>query len=96
MTTSTAEIGASKDLSFTFTDRAGTLTNPDAIALDIREPDGVLVSKTKADMAQVSTGVWRYVYPVSKAGRHWFHADAGTNVEAAGGGEFYAMPKGTA
>lgn len=93
-TTEAVHTGSSKDLTFTFKARDGALADPTSIALTIREPDGVVVAKTEADMTQVSTGVWRYVHAVTKAGRHSAEAD-GDGVEAAVGIDFYGLRQET-
>jgi hypothetical protein len=95
MTTATVNVGSSKDLDFTFKDRDGTLTNPTSIALTIRQPDGTEIAKTKTDMTEVSTGVWRYVFAVTQEGRHFARADGDGAVEAAVAVEFYALRKTT-
>ena len=96
MTTESVYVGSSKDLDFTFKDRAGALANPTTIALTIREPDGVEISKTQADMTNpTNPGVWRYVFAVTKEGRHHATADGDGAVEAVAQVEFHALRKGT-
>jgi hypothetical protein len=95
MPTETAFVGASKRLTFTFTDVAGAPADPTSIALTILEPDGVTISKTEADMANPALGTWTYDHSVAKAGRHGVRCDADGAVEAAVQPEFYAMTKNT-
>lgn len=96
MTTAAVTVGSSKDLDFTFKDRDGVLKNPDSIALTIRQPDGTEITKTEADMTNISNpGVWRYVFAVTQEGRHHVTADGDGAVEAAVQIEFYALRKGT-
>ena len=91
MTTATAVIGATKRLTFTFKNVAGTVTEPTSIKLKIREPDGVVISKTDADMGG-SAGVRTYDHAVTKVGRHYVHVDGDGAVEAADQSiEFYAL-----
>ena len=68
MTTPAYNIGAAKTLTGTFTDADGVLTDPSAITLTIREPDGVLVTKAIGDLTAVSTGVFSYDHTITKAG----------------------------
>ncbi len=93
MTTKTTYVGASKDLDFTFKDRAAVLTNPTTIALTIRQPNGVEIAKTQADMTEVSTGLWRYIFAVTQEGRHFATADGDIAVDAVAQIEFYALRK---
>ncbi|HEX9768434.1 MAG TPA: hypothetical protein VGA50_04585 [Kiloniellales bacterium] len=99
MTTATATVGSSKRLTFTFTDIAGDPAEPTSIALTIREPDGVEIAKTDADMTHAVTspvnGTYTYDHPVAKEGRHFVHVDADGAVEAASQSEFYAFRKVT-
>lgn len=95
MTTATAVVGGSKRLTFTFTDVNGDPADPSSIALTIREPDGIEVAKTDADMTNPATGTWIYDHEVTKEGRHFIHVDGDGAVDAADQPEFYALRKTT-
>ena len=97
MTTDTVTVGTSKRLTFTFRDGASppALTDPDSIALIIREPDGVETSTTDASMNNSSTGIWYYDFAVTKEGRHTVFCDGDGAVDAATQIEFYAFRKTT-
>lgn len=95
MTVTAKRIGDSIDLLFTFRARDNTLTNPSTIALTIREPDGTEIAKTQSDMTNLSTGLWRYIFAITKEGTHVARADGDGVVEAAAAVVFRALRKGT-
>lgn len=95
MTTTAYDIGDVKRCQCTFTNLAGTATNPTTVALTIREPDGVETAVAQGSMTNSGTGVWHYDYTISKAGRHverWVGTGTVAVAEAA---EFWARKKGT-
>ena len=93
MTTEAKDIGDTIRLNATFTNIAGDNTDPTAIVLTIREPDGVLVTKnwpTPADITKDATGKFHFDFAITKAGRHiddWEGTGAVAPAEAI---EFYA------
>lgn len=61
------DIGDSVVLTSTFT-VSGTLTNPGAVTVTIKLPDG---TTTTPSASNVSTGVYRATYTTTQAGTHW-------------------------
>jgi hypothetical protein len=50
---------------------SGALTDPTTQTLEIKEPDGTLVSKTEADVTKDDVGEYHYDYgPVTQEGRY--------------------------
>lgn len=92
MSTATYVIGATAELTVKFTNAAGVAADPATIALKITEPDGAEIDKIKADMTNPVVGTWIYNHPVTKAGRHFTHWDAG-GLEAATQPDFYGLRK---
>lgn len=98
MTTTAYDIGDLRTLSAVFTDAADppVETDPTAIVLTIKEPDGVVVTKdwpTPADITKDATGKFHYDFAITKAGRHvvnWLGTGA---VATASEDEFYARRK---
>lgn len=98
MATDTAVVGATKRLTFTFTDVNDDAADPTSITLTIRQPDGTEVSKSEADMTGGNSpvdGIWYYDFAVTQEGRHHAHCDGDGAVEAATQIEFYALRKTT-
>ena len=96
MTTTAVDITDVKRLQATFTNLAGAATDPTAITLTIREPDGTELAKTKGDMTTTGTGVWYYdhTWPASP-GRHIVRWLATGAVATAERQEFWVRQKGT-
>lgn len=90
MTTPAYNIGAQKTLTGTFTDINGTPVDPTEIALTIREPDGVPVTKALVDLTRTATGVYTYDYTIAKAGRHVVRWQGTAGTFAADEDDFYA------
>jgi len=63
--------GAEQQLTFTFKNVSGTLSNPTTISFMLMRPDGTVVSPTytQADMSNPSTGVWRFLFTFDEEGR---------------------------
>ena len=96
MTTEAKDIGDSIRLNATFTNIAGADTDPTAIVLTIREPDGVLVTKdypTPADITKDATGKFHFDFAITKAGRHIVNWEGTGAVATAEETEFYARRK---
>lgn len=64
-------VGDEQQMTFTFKNLSGVLSNPTTISLTLMRPDGTLISPvyTQADMTNVSTGVWRFLYTFDEDGR---------------------------
>lgn len=97
MTTTAYDVGDLKRCSCAFTSIAGAATDPTAVVLVIREPDGTEITKsypTPSDITKDSTGNYHYDFAITKAGRHverW----VGTGAVAVGEKiEFWARAKG--
>ena len=97
MTTEAKDIGDTIRLKATFTNIAGTDTDPTAIVLDIKEPDGVIVTKNGApaapDLTTTGTGLFHYDFAITKAGRHIVNWTGTGAVATAEEIEFYARRK---
>ncbi len=96
MTTTAVDIGDVKRLQATFTNVAGTLADPTAINLIIREPDGTEITKVIGDMTNPSTGVFYYDHTwTAKPGRHIVRWESTGPVTTAERTEFWVRQKGT-
>ena len=96
MTTTAVDIGDVKRLQATFKDVAGILTNPTAINLIIREPDGTEITKVIGDMTTPSTGVFYFDHTfTAKPGRHIVRWESTGGVATAERIEFWVRQKGT-
>ena len=98
MPTAVHDIGDNIAMRGTFKDEQGNLVNPTAIDLTILEAGGTIVQKTIADMANESTGVFRYDYlaPAGAVGRNvvrW--AGTATIIEASIADFYVRRPEGT-
>ena len=98
MTTAAFDIGDLNTLNQTFTDAATPPvdTDPTAIVLTIKEPDGVVVTKnwpTPADITRDDTGKFHFDFAITKAGRHVVNWTGTGAVSTASENEFYARRK---
>lgn len=90
MTTTARDIGDRERLTVTFTDLNGTATNPSAVQLKIRTPDGTTTTLATSDspnpFTNSATGVYYYDYTYSQEGRHFIEwTGTGALVAAAAG-----------
>jgi len=90
MPTASYDIGDQRRLTGNFTNVNNAPADPGAIALTIREPDGVQIAKTEADMQNPATGEWYYDFTIAKPGRHIVRWAGSGAIIAAGEDEFYA------
>lgn len=77
------DLGDERDLRISLT-VADVPTDPTSLTFQMLEPDGVVtpyVKDVNAEVETVSTGVWRVLWIVRKAGRHHasFHATGNVN-----------------
>lgn len=98
MTTPVQDIGDVRTLSVVFTDNATPPvdTDPTAIVLTIKEPDGVIVTKdwpTPVDITRDDPGKFHFDFPITKAGRHIVNWTGTGAVATAPDEEFYARRK---
>lgn len=94
MVTSVYDIGDLCELKATFKDISDVLTDPTAIDLVIREPDGVLVAKVIGDLTTAATGIFTYEFTFTKSGRHVVNWTATAGIVTAEETEFYVRKKG--
>jgi hypothetical protein len=94
MTTEAFDIGDTRYLIATFTDSAGSASDPTEITFTLRKPDGTSISYAYSDspslITKTATGVYRVDFAITLPGRHvfrWAGTGASAVVEA---GEFYA------
>jgi len=93
MTTAAHDIGDLRRLTVTFTNLAGTITDPTAVTFSIRDPAGVIttyVYLTDAALVKSTTGVYYVDYAITLPGRHAYRWVGTGAVETAEMGEFYA------
>lgn len=83
------DIGDRRRLTGTFRDITGALSNPSAIDMTIREPDGTMTNKVIGDLANPSVGVFTYDFTITQAGRHVCKFDATAGVVSASELEFW-------
>lgn len=93
MTTEAHDIGDLRRLTVTFTNLAGTITDPTAVNFSIRKPDGTAtayVYGTDAELVKSTTGVYYVDFALTLPGRHVYRWVGTGAVETAETGEFYA------
>jgi len=66
------EVGAVTRFWAKFYDEDGQPFDPDAIALDVKEPDGSITTKAIGDLTKVGTGDYYYPWPIAQSGLHVF------------------------
>lgn len=86
----TYDVGDRVQLTATLTDDDGVLTDPTAVTVTIRKPDGTASSSTPT---KDSTGVYSKDVDIDQHG-NWFYRFAGTGaLVVAEEGEFYVRPR---
>lgn len=90
MTVPAYNVGSQKTLRGTFTDKNGTLVDPLAITLEIREPDGTVISKAIGDLTRISLGIYDYDHLIAKPGLHSVRWRGTSGTFAADQDDFYA------
>ncbi len=68
----TREVGSVVRMWVKFYDQNDDLFDPDAIALDVKEPDGTITTKAIGDLTKVDTGDYYYPWPVAQVGLHTY------------------------
>ena len=83
------DVGSLVQVSATFKNQAGTLTNPSVVTLLYVDPTGVKTTVAQSSLTNSSTGVWTYsIDTTAKPGR-WLYRFTGTgSVQAAGDSQF--------
>ena len=69
------DIGDRPTVTGTFTNDAGTLTDPTTVTVRVREPDGTetLYTSPVASIVNSSTGVWAFTFPAAlDAAGDWY------------------------
>jgi hypothetical protein len=83
----TFDIGDQVEVTATFTNLAGALTNPSTLAWQVIQPDGTTTAYTQAstEVANPSTGVWTltFVITANDPGRWHVRARGTAGVKAA-------------
>lgn len=93
MMTAVHDTGDLRRLTVTFTNLAGTVTDPTGVTFTIRKPDGTVTSyvyPTDAVLVKSTTGVYYVDYAITLPGRHVYRWVGTGAVETAETGEFYA------
>jgi hypothetical protein len=87
MPTAVYDIGDKRRLTVTFTNSAGTDTDPTAVIFKIRLPDGTVTSYTygtDAELVKSATGIYYVDWTIAAGGRHsWRFEGTGTVTQAA-------------
>jgi hypothetical protein len=86
MADSKYQIGDAVPLEATFRNSAGAPTNPTAVTLTVRAPDGTITTPTPTN---TGTGVWHYDLSVSQPGLWWYTFKGTGAVQAADRRSFY-------
>jgi hypothetical protein len=93
-------VGQEVRITATFTNSAGTLTDPTTITIEYKKPDGTVVTGTYAggQVIKSSTGIYyRDVTPAIGEEGEWLTYYAGTGtIDAAENGRFHVTAKVTA
>ena len=93
MTTAVHDPGDLCRLTTTFTNIAGTPTDPTGITFSIRKPDGAVttyVYLTDAQLVRSTTGVYYVDFTITLPGRHVYRWSATGALVTAETDEFYA------
>jgi hypothetical protein len=88
MADSTYQIGDAVPLEATFRNAAGTPTNPSAVTLTVRAPDGTITTPTPTN---TGPGVWHYDLSVTQPGLWWYTFKGTGTVQAADRRSFYVQ-----
>src|SRR4051812_29508852 len=86
MADNTYQIGDAVPLEATFRNTAGTLTNPTAVTLTVRAPDGTITTPSPTNP---STGVFHYDLSVTQPGLWWYTFKGTGAIQAADRKSFY-------
>src|SRR3954469_17416489 len=86
MADNTYQIGDAVPLEATFRNTAGTLTNPTAVTLTVRAPDGTVTTPSPTNP---STGVFHYDLSVTQPGLWWYTFKGTGAIQAADRNSFY-------
>lgn len=93
MTTAVHDPGDLRRLGVTFTNLAGTITDPTAVTFSIRDPAGTIVTYVylaDAELVRSSAGIYYVDYAINLPGRHAYRWSGTGAVATAETGEFYA------
>lgn len=93
MTTPSYDIGDTRRLTATFTNLAGTETDPSTVTFKIKLPDGTVttyVYGTDAELVRSGAGVYYVDYSITQAGRYSYRFEGTGTVATAENSEFYA------
>lgn len=84
-------VGQRAELKAVFTDLDGAAIDPSTVTGRLKAPDGTVtayVYGTDAELERVSTGIYRFEWPVAAAGRHYYRFESTGTGQAAAEDDF--------